>query len=408
MKVAFTDVDQQSVNGRTARAVNRTTGEVHTVTIAGGEADFGQLTYQQAYEVYGVTASGNRVTQVLVKTETNEPEPDLEAPTSAPGGLTATAVSASRIDLSWNALSGATSYEYRIDSGSAVSVGPNTSAQATGLSADTQYSFQVRARNDAGAGPWSSVVQATTNEAYLPPTNGLVGLYVASEGTYQDTDGTIPAGTDDPVRRWADQSGSGSDWVSVGNTGTPTRGDAGDGTDAIIGMPSGSPFHTWDAPMSIKNDGCTIVMGIEIRGPASDGDGSLIVRGTGVNAPHNLLALYWTGTAIDARTGVGTSAVWIASAPASVDDRLVLAGVWDDKTVRLRINGSDADTATHDRTDSTPTMDGLRIWSTDGDTSGQDRYRGLHIAMAVYNRVLTPAELTEAEAWVADHANINL
>jgi len=90
MKVVFTDVDQQSVNGRTARAVNRATGEVHTVTIAGGEADFGQLTYQQAYEVYGVTASGARVTQVLIKTETNEPEPDPEAPdpiTQIPGYL---------------------------------------------------------------------------------------------------------------------------------------------------------------------------------------------------------------------------------------------------------------------------------------------------------------------------------
>lgn len=211
MKVAFTDVDQQSVNGRTARAVNRSTGEVHTVTIAGGEADFGQLTYQQAYEVYGVTASGARVTQVLVKTETNEPEPDLEAPTSAPSGLAATVVSTSRIDLSWNALSGATSYEYRIDSGAAVSVGSNTSAQATGLSADTQYGFQVRGRNDAGAGPWSSVVQATTQA--LPDPNDITQIpgYLfhmsAQSGVYSDIDATVPAGVSDDVLAWVSPQG---------------------------------------------------------------------------------------------------------------------------------------------------------------------------------------------------------
>jgi len=203
MKVAFTDVDQQSVNGRTARAVNRTTGEVHTVTIAGGEADFGQLTYQQAYEVYGVNAGGTRSTQIFIKTETTDPGTPPEPPQSAPS-LSATAISATRIDLTIGGVSGATGYEYRVDGGAPVDTGTNQNPAVTGLTPETQYSFEARAYNAEGSGPWSSAVVESTEalEEHGFPLGDAVFVYDSRYGRYSDPAGTTPAGIGDAIIRW--------------------------------------------------------------------------------------------------------------------------------------------------------------------------------------------------------------
>src|SRR5208283_556 len=87
----------------------------------------------------------------------------------APTGLTATAVSSSQINLSWNSSSNATSYNVKR---ATVSGGPYatiatgvtaTSYSNTGLTASTTYYYVVSAVNTSGESPNSSEKSATTS-----------------------------------------------------------------------------------------------------------------------------------------------------------------------------------------------------------------------------------------------------
>ena len=113
---------------------------------------------------HNVTAMGTAQFRDLAVTTSTTP-----VPPAAPATLSATAVSASRIDLAWAASAGATSYLVeRKGPGDAnfVQVASNvigTSYQdATGLSAATTYAYRVRAMNAAGASAYSPTATATT------------------------------------------------------------------------------------------------------------------------------------------------------------------------------------------------------------------------------------------------------
>jgi hypothetical protein len=89
--------------------------------------------------------------------EVTTEEPDITEPTSAPSiaNITVTKDSA---DVSYGGVSGATSYEYTIDGGDiVVNIGTENPFTITSLQADTSYGLQMRARNEVGPGPWSSV-----------------------------------------------------------------------------------------------------------------------------------------------------------------------------------------------------------------------------------------------------------
>jgi hypothetical protein len=98
--------------------------------------------------------------------------PPPPTPPPAPGGLTATAVSSSQIDLSWtDASTNETGFE--IDRATSATgpwtqiatVGPNvTTYSDTGLAASTTYSYRVRATNAAGDSANSNVASATTQD----------------------------------------------------------------------------------------------------------------------------------------------------------------------------------------------------------------------------------------------------
>jgi fibronectin type 3 domain-containing protein len=89
---------------------------------------------------------------------------------SAPTGVTATAISSSSISVSWNAVSGATSYEvyYEIGASSTKNFAGttySTSYTHTGLTASTNYYYYIKAANSAGKSGYSSHAYATTSSS---------------------------------------------------------------------------------------------------------------------------------------------------------------------------------------------------------------------------------------------------
>jgi len=88
----------------------------------------------------------------------------LPNPPAAPTGLTATPVSQSQINLSWNAVSGATLY-YVYLNGVQIGSTSGTSFSHTGLSCGTNYSYySVRAYNSGGYSDYSNNASATTDQ----------------------------------------------------------------------------------------------------------------------------------------------------------------------------------------------------------------------------------------------------
>ncbi|MEK6304174.1 MAG: fibronectin type III domain-containing protein [Acidobacteriota bacterium] len=104
---------------------------------------------------------------------TEEP-PGVPTPPAAPTGLAATAGNA-QVSLSWNASSGATSYNVKrstTNGGPYSTIAPGigtTSYLNTGLTNGTTYYYVVSASNGAGEGPNSSQVSATPIAAPTPP-----------------------------------------------------------------------------------------------------------------------------------------------------------------------------------------------------------------------------------------------
>ncbi len=120
-------------------------------------------------------AAGNQTTSsavsVTVNNTTTPPPGDTTAP-SVPTGLSASAVSSSQINLSWSASTdnvGVTGYDvYR--GGTLLASVTGTSWENTGLTANTAYSYQVRAKDAAGnVSALSAQVSATTQGTTTPP-----------------------------------------------------------------------------------------------------------------------------------------------------------------------------------------------------------------------------------------------
>ncbi|MFK0231433.1 chitinase [Streptomyces vinaceus] len=99
--------------------------------------------------------------------------PGQPQPPAAPTGLTASGATASSLNLSWSAASGATSYTLYRGGAAPVSVA-GTSTTVTGLTASTAYTFQVSAVNAAGESAKSAAVSASTTSGGGDP--GQPGL----------------------------------------------------------------------------------------------------------------------------------------------------------------------------------------------------------------------------------------
>lgn len=124
--------------------------------------------------------------------------PDTEVPSNV-SGLSATAINAAQVNLSWSAATdniGINGYDIERCAGSACSnfsqvqqtSGTGTTASNTGLSVSTLYRYRVKARDAAGnvSAAYSNIAEATTQAASAPPTlpegNGLAAAYLNDSG----------------------------------------------------------------------------------------------------------------------------------------------------------------------------------------------------------------------------------
>jgi len=126
------------------------------------------------YEVKAKDAAGN--TSGLSNTASATTLDDLIAP-SAPTNLSATAINANRIDLSWTAATdnvAVTNYEIYRDTVLLTTIGALTSYSDTDVAADTSYSYTVRALDAAGNDSLdSNTANVTTLDTQdpTPPTD---------------------------------------------------------------------------------------------------------------------------------------------------------------------------------------------------------------------------------------------
>jgi endo-1,4-beta-xylanase len=130
------------------------------------------------YQVRARDAANNMSAVSNTVTASTQPATGDTTPPSAPGTLSAAGTTQTSTNLTWGAATdnvGVTGYDILRAPGASggtfavVATSTTTSATATGLTANTTYRFQVRARDAAGnIGPVSNTVQITT----LPSTGG--------------------------------------------------------------------------------------------------------------------------------------------------------------------------------------------------------------------------------------------
>jgi chitodextrinase len=116
-------------------------------------------------------------------------------PPPAPGGLTATATSASRIALTWQAANdpetGVSGYVVYRDA-AAIDTTRDTTFADTGLTGASTYTYEVSAFNgDSLEGPHSAAASATTLDATPPPAPPELGATAASASEIDLTWGAV-------------------------------------------------------------------------------------------------------------------------------------------------------------------------------------------------------------------------
>jgi chitodextrinase len=324
-----------------------------------------------SYRARAVDAAGNLGAYSLVASATT-PAPDLTAPTT-PTGFTATAFSASQINLSWTASTdnvGVTGYILQRCLGAGctawitIATPTGTTYSDTGLSATTTYRYWVRATDAAGnLSPWSSIVTVTT---LTPDTSGLVAAYGFDEGT-----GTA-------IR---DASGQNNNGAATGTTWTTGKfGNAlvFNGTSAQVTVP--------DAPSLRLTTAMTLEAWIF---PTSTPTGWRAIVDKNVDG-------YYLFASTDNGNRPGAGGTWTSGnqntfgpAPIPVNAWTHLATTFDGTAVRLFVNGvqvaSQAQTAAL-----APTTGTLQIGA---DAYPTEYFAGLIDEVRIYNRALSPAEI---------------
>jgi chitodextrinase len=169
-----------------------------------------------SYTVAAHDAAGNVSEPSQAAAATTETASDGEAPT-VPTGLSATAMSTSRIDLSWNPSSdnvAVTGYAVYRD-GARVAEVEGTDYSDTDLSASTTYSYTVSAYDAAGnSSGQSSSVNATTDA----PSGGGTGVITDISFDFSSHRRLAP-GSDNWPLTWADDGHQYTTWGDGGGFG---------------------------------------------------------------------------------------------------------------------------------------------------------------------------------------------
>jgi hypothetical protein len=165
----------------TAHALTGDSIQVDTGNFMAGS--WGRFVWLSSYRAIGVVAHANSPAYVIKLPAAGGGPPDTTPP-SAPSSLSATTISASRIDLSWTASTDDTAVTgYNVErcagtgcSGFVEVYTPSATSQSdTGLSASTLYRYRVRAHDAAGnLSSYSSIAQATTSAPGSLPVGTLV------------------------------------------------------------------------------------------------------------------------------------------------------------------------------------------------------------------------------------------
>ena len=324
-----------------------------------------------SYRARAVDGAGNLGSYSSVASATTL-APDLTPPT-APTGFTATATSASQVNLSWTASTdnvAVTGYILQRCLGAGcsawttIATPTGTTYSDTGLSATTTYRYWVRATDAAGnLSPWSSIVTVTT---LTPDTSGLVAAFGFDEG----------AGT--AIRDASSQNNTG-----VASNTTWTTGKFG---NALVFNGTNSQVTIADAPSLRLTTAATLEAWVF---PTSAPTGWRAIIDKNVDG-YYLFASTDNGNR-PAGGGTWTSGNQNTFGPSAipVNSWTHLATTFDGTTVRLFVNGvqvaSQAQTA-----QLAPTTGTLQIGA---DFYPTEYFAGLIDEVRIYNRALSPAEI---------------
>ena len=141
-------------------------------------------------------------------------------PPGVPANFEVAAASATAMDLSWDAVSGADSYEIQRREGSgsfppdadAGDVGSVTEREDTGLSSNTRYCYRVRSVDGALKSAWSAEGCATTDP---PPPSNFRAEAASDTSVELSWDGV--SGADSYEVRYLQAGGSWGSWTDVGS-----------------------------------------------------------------------------------------------------------------------------------------------------------------------------------------------
>jgi len=197
-------------------------------------------------------------------------------PPAAPTGLSATAASASQINLSWSAVSGATSYTIlrSTTSGgpySSVGTSATTSFSNTGLSCNTTYYYVVTASNGSCSSGNSAQAQATTSACtgnVLTSGVPVTGISGAS-GSQQFWTMSVPSGASNLQFQTSGGTGDADLYVRLGSAPSLTTYDcrpytSGNSETCSFPTPSAGTWH-------VMLNGFSAFSGVTLVGSYSTG-----------------------------------------------------------------------------------------------------------------------------------------
>ncbi len=247
----------------TAVAKDQNGATMTGVSLAFASSDPGKATINASGVASGVAAgtttitakSGSVTSNAVSLSVTTGGGPGTPA---NPATFTATAASSSQIDLSWSAVTGASSYTLERKSGAgayaAISSPTTTTYSDTGLTASTAYTYRLKAVNSSGS---SSGIEATaTTQAAAAGGDFTLSLNPATLSLAQGGNSTVTV----TINRTGGFAGSVTLTLEGANVGT--------GADQVSGAFAPTPATGGSSTLTVN-----------VGASTATGDSSLTVRG---------------------------------------------------------------------------------------------------------------------------------